>query len=135
MSLKKDAKNTPQNIERPRIYRVIVDYQAQYADPISFTSGELLQVSDRTENWRDNSAWLWIRCTDPRGKNGWVPQNAVDTPVAKKTGIARYDYSATELTITVGEELLGAQAESGWLWCTDQHGNKGWIPADHVIEI
>ena len=77
---------------------------------------------------------MWIWCTDQRGKSGWVPKDGIDFHANSTIGIARYDYAATELTVAVGDELVVEREESGWLWCTDQRGKSGWIPAAHVTE-
>ena len=29
---------------------------------------------------------------------------------------------------------MGTQ-ESGWIWCTDQAGQSGWVPAENVERI
>jgi hypothetical protein len=51
------------------------------------------------------------------------------------TGIALCDYEATELSVSVGEELRMGKEESGWIWCTNQKGQSGWVPADHVERL
>ena len=50
-------------------------------------------------------------------------------------GIALCDYEATELSVSVGEELRMGKEESDWIWCTNQKGKSGWVPADHVEEF
>ncbi len=114
--------------------RVIIDYQALYPDPISMRAGEPLTISEKVDYWNGNPDWVWVWCTDARGKSGWVPKVLIDVHSEGRTGIARYDYTATELTVTVGDELVVEREESGWLWCTDSQGKNGWVPADHVTE-
>ncbi len=110
--------------------QVIRDYQTEYPDPITVQAGERLEISERVSHWNGNPAWRWVWCTDPRGKSGWVPQSLIAT--TGQIATARYDYAATELTASAGETLHIAAEESGWLWCTNQQGAQGWIPADHV---
>src|SRR5581483_8898359 len=119
--------NTPTH---PRVGRVTQSYQAQYPDPLSVQAGEPLQVSAKTDPWNNNPAWVWVWCTDPRGKSGWVPQNLIDP----HNHTARFDYSAIELSAQVGETLTIESANNGWFWCRNQHGQRGWIPIDHVTE-
>jgi hypothetical protein len=109
---------------------VIRDYQTEYPDPLSVQAGEPLIVSDKTDYWRDNPAWLWVWCTDPRGKSGWTPATFFEA--RGQTAIARRDYAATELSATVGETLSIIDAYGGWFWCANQRGQHGWIPQDHV---
>ena len=124
--------NRDTGILAPRRFRALADYQAQYPDPISVSAGETFQVSEKADAWNGNPDWLWIWCTDPRGKQGWVPKTIITFNPDGKTGVARASYSATELTVAAGEELIAHQEESGWLWCTNQQGNSGWVPLEYV---
>jgi hypothetical protein len=134
MSNENEAGANSKTTVQPRIYLVIADYQALYPDPLSVMAGEPLEVSKRVEYWNESPDWMWIWCTDQRGKSGWVPKDAIDFHASGTTGIARYNYTATELTVAVGEELVGVQEESGWLWRENQQGKSGWVPTDHVTE-
>lgn len=96
--------------EQQRTYRVSKDYQASNTDPFSVVAGETFQVSAKIDTWNGNPAWIWQWCTDQRGKSGWAPQNLLALPTEGTTATARYTYSATELTVTTGEELVGAGA-------------------------
>lgn len=104
---------------------VIVAYQAAYPDPLVVRAGEELTVGEKDSEWE---GWLW--CTDAAGKSGWVPEGYVERRGARCTAIV--DYDGTELSVRVGEELLGGSEESGWIWCTNQAGQSGWVPAEHV---
>ena len=112
--------------------RVIADYQGQYPDPITVTAGETLHISKKVFYWNDNPDWMWVWCTDQRGKSGWVPRNAVDSRSDGTTGTACYNYCATELTVVVGEELMVTQEANGWFWCINSQGKSGWVPSDHM---
>lgn len=134
LSNESEARANSRTTRQPRICRVIADYQALYPDPLSLRAGETLEISEKVEYWNGNPDWMWIWCTDQRGKSGWVPKDGIDSHANSTTGIARYDYAATELTVAVGDELVVEREESGWLWCTDQRGKSGWIPTAHVTE-
>ena len=125
-------KDEARTIEQSRRYVVIRDYQTQFLDPISLQGGETLIVSEKVDYWNDNPEWVWLWCTDERGKSGWVPKNAIDFDADGKTGTARYDYSARELSVAAGDEVVVERKESGWFWCTDQQGRSGWVPVDHI---
>jgi uncharacterized protein YgiM (DUF1202 family) len=134
MSNENEARANPKTTGQSRMCRVIADYHAPYSDPLSMRAGETLEISDKVDYWNGNPDWMWIWCTDQRGKSGWVPKDGIDFTTNSTTGIAQYDYATTELTIAVGDELVVEQEESGWLWCTDRQGKSGWVPAEHVIE-
>ncbi len=123
--------NRPQ-ADAERICRVAKDYQAQFADPIAVEAGEAFTVSERAEPWENNPAWMWVWCTDQRGKSGWVPQNIIQMDTDKRTGTTQAAYDARELTVTAGQELSIEQEESGWFWCCDEQGTCGWVPISHV---
>jgi hypothetical protein len=110
--------------------RVKTAYTAEYADPIIVSAGEALGVDDRVETWDGNPQWVWVWCSDPRGRQGWVPSGWIAWEGERAT--AARDYAATELTVAAGEAVTATEAESGWLWCTDQLGRSGWVPAANV---
>src|SRR5437588_2132830 len=125
MSNQNEARTDSNTAGQPWKRRVITDYQALYHDPISVKAGEPLTISEKVDCWNGNPDWIWIWCTDSRGKSGWVPKGLIDFHASRTAGIARYDYAATELTVTVGDELLVEQEESGWFWCTNSQGKSG----------
>ena len=122
-----------QQTDRERTCKVIEDYQAEYADPIAVEAGETFAVSEKTSTWEDNPAWMWVWCTDQRGKSGWVPQNLIQMDADGQTGSTHAAYNAIELTVSAGQELTIEQEESGWFWCRDQQGKHGWVPISHVL--
>jgi hypothetical protein len=114
--------------------RVTVSYEAQYLDPIAVGAGEPITVTDRVDHWQGREDWVWVWCTDLRGKSGWVPAGLIarEDAATGPAGRAREDYVAVELGVTAGEEVIVRRSESGWLWCTNRLGQCGWVPADHV---
>jgi len=71
-----------------------------------------------------------VWCTNREGEGRWVPESYLD-----RTGdiaTARCDYSAVELTVTTGEELVLEKEAGDWYWATNQAGYSGWVPAEHV---
>jgi len=107
--------------------QVIADYQTLYPDPLSMRAAETVKISEKVDYWHGNPDWIWIWCTDSRGKSGWVPNGSIDVHANSTTGIARYDYTATELTVAIGDELVVEQEESGWLWCTPNPFSRAGI--------
>jgi len=116
-----------------RTCRVAKDYQAEFPDPIAVEAGEAFTVSARTSAWEHNPAWMWVWCTDRRGKSGWVPKNSIQMATDGQTGTTHAAYDARELTVTAGQELSIEHEESGWFWCCDQQGKCGWVPISHMM--
>ncbi len=122
------------HIDPERKCRVTKDYQAEFPDPIAVEAGEAFAVSERNSAWDHNPAWIWVWCTDQRGKSGWVPKNIIQMGADGLTGTTPAAYNARELTVIAGQELTIEQEESGWFWCHDQQGKRGWVPLSHVQE-
>lgn len=119
--------------EQERRCRVIEEYQSSNPAPFSVHAGETFQISERVNLWNDNPAWVWIWCVDFRGRGGWVPKNAFAVSPGGLVGTAFFAYTAEELTVRVGDELLAYQEESGWIWCKTSDGRSGWVPAQSVV--
>ena len=120
------------NANPSRKCMVVADYSAQFPDPISVNAGETFSVSDKVEPWNDNPDWLWVWCTDQRGKSGWVPKDIIVFNADGVSGTVRDPYAATELTVAAGEELVAHQEAAGWFWCTNRAGKSGWVPLDNI---
>ena len=58
--------------------RVVKAYQPENLDPLSVATGEELQVSERSDPWQGNPDWIWVWCTDPRGKSAWAPADLLE---------------------------------------------------------
>ena len=110
----------PKEITRTT-YRVLYDYQISYPDPLVVRAGDELIVGKEDPEY---PGWIW--CTDSNGKGGWVPDDCIE--LAVENARARYDYAATELAATMGEELVMSKQKSGWAWCTNGNGESGWLP-------
>lgn len=108
-----------------RVCRVVADYDTPFPNPLVLGAGQELAISDRESEW---PGWLW--CTTPEGSSGWVPESYVARQ--GETATLRRDYDATELSVRAGEELTIEWEESGWLWCANRAGQRGWVPANYV---
>jgi hypothetical protein len=114
--------------DQPSRGRVIAPHRSEFADPLVFRAGEELHITDKETEW---AGWVW--CTNQAGRSGWTPEAYVRRE--GDTGLGLVDYDATELSVDVGQELLMGVQESGWIWCTDQTGQSGWVPVDNVERI
>jgi uncharacterized protein YgiM (DUF1202 family) len=104
---------------------VIKAYERAYAEPLVIKVGETLTVGANDTQW---PGFVW--CTNQAGRGGWVPESYFER--RGEVGVVLCDYEATELSARVGEALTLHQEESGWFWCTNQQGQRGWIPADNL---
>ncbi|EBF3114969.1 hypothetical protein FHL56_22115 [Salmonella enterica] len=56
---------------------------------------------------------------------GWVPGQILD----RDGGLAKEDYTARELEVRKGDELVGLKSLNGWMWCERlSDGQSGWVP-------
>ena len=125
------SKNLATGISQPgeqRTHRVIAAYEAEFPDPWRIRTGEPLAVSDKQTEWE---GWLW--CTRQDGQSRWVPEIYVQRQ--GDAGLALYDYDATELSVHAGEELTSDREAAGWLWCTNQQGQSGWVPVENLAPL
>src|SRR5579863_9869553 len=120
------------NADPSRKCIMVKDYNAQFPDPISVNAGEVFHVSDKVEPWNNNPDWLWVWCTNQRGKSGWVPKDIIVFNADGVSGTVRDPYDATELSVAIGEELVAHQEAAGWFWCTNRAGKSGWVPLDNI---
>lgn len=101
--------------------RVTREYTAQYPDPITVQAGDRVLVgADDPEH----PGWRW--CTGPDGRAGWVPE-----PLLQQEGsgaLMLQDYTARELSVQAGTEVVLQHAINGWAWVTAPSGRAGWIP-------
>lgn len=103
-------------------------YKTDQTKPLQLRTGEEILISERKSEWK---GWIW--CVDRMGMGGWVPESYL---AQNNNGVfSKYEYSARELKIIVGEILLMGRRESGRVWCTNTHGESGWVPENclHIL--
>ena len=105
--------------------RVVRSYRAQYPDPISVRTGEIVQLGQRDTEF---PGWIWT--TASSGKSGWMPEQLLS--IEGDTGVARSDYTAIEATVTEGEIVHILQELLGWAWVETSSGARGWVPQTHL---
>lgn len=107
-------------------YRVIQAYRSAYPDPITFSQGTPLRIGQAYAGSEDWPNWLW--CSVAGHAAGWVPEQIIERLDAHN-GVALADYSAQELDVDVGDELLGQRVLNGWAWCLHvARQAAGWVP-------
>jgi len=101
------------------------EYSSSYTDAIRFKDEDEVIVEDRQSEWE---GWIWCRRSD--GIARWVPESYVERD--NMTGTMRRDYSARELTIAVGDELIILEEECGWVWCRNGQNELGWVLIENI---
>ena len=108
---------------RPRT--VVKAHKAIYDNPVVLARGEVFTLTGRSDNWHGHT-WLWAAAAD--GREGWVP----DDLAVRKNGrtIAGDDYSAVELDVAPGAQIMVGKSRNGWVWCRAGNGDEGWVPLE-----
>lgn len=106
--------------------RVVRAYRAQYANPIRFAVGDIVAVGERDTEW---PAFAWTTTRD--GNAGWAPAEWLK-PLGDGRAEALRDYSARELDVDAGDELVLHGELGGWWWCEQDDGQLGWVPDTHL---
>jgi hypothetical protein len=101
-------------------------------DPITLSKGEKVKLGKLApeEKWKN---WIWAENASLQG--GWVPIQIIEYSTDRLQGVVLEDYSAKELDITKGEQVLIIKPLNGWNWVRKVCNNEeGWIP-NEVLEI
>ncbi|TYT74380.1 SH3 domain-containing protein [Desulfobotulus mexicanus] len=113
-----------------RHYLVIQDHTSEFPEPITFEKGVPLTVGEKyegPEGWEN-----WIFCETPGQKGGWVPAQIIEN-ITDNTARAREDYTARELNVQKGEQLIGTRTLNGWVWCQKSGSSEsGWVPLENL---
>lgn len=114
----------------PVIVQVTISYNRSYDAPITGCRGDRVRL-DRVDP--DAPGWTWCEHAQT-GRDGWTPDALLE---ADGCGFAllRRDYSAAELTATVGETLHAIETLAGWTWCERSAGDAGWISNSKIKQI
>jgi len=109
---------------------VVKDWVATYANPISISAGEQVELTGRQEDW-DGHIWLWAKSAD--GLEGWIPDSLFD--IGKTLHLAKDDYTAVELSCQTGQVLSGIKETHGWVYCRSADGRLGWVPRRNLEQL
>lgn len=108
-------------MREPVVARVVREYTALYSDPITVHAGERVLVGADDPEF---PGWRW--CTGPDGRAGWVPEQLLQR--AGTDALVLRDYTARELSVEAGVEVVLDHVTSGWAWVIAPDGRSGWIP-------
>lgn len=109
-----------------KLYQVMIKHKASYPYSVEFRIGEKVTVSNKRED-----GWIW--CLNKEGKGAWIPEKYLS--LENHTGTISSNYVSTELTVEVGEKLKFIKEECGWIFCTNDKGQSGWIPSHKIRSL
>ncbi len=109
--------------------QAVESHQRPYADPLAVSAGE--EVVPDFDRHTDIEGWIWCAASD--GRSGWTPRQWLIRE--NESWFVDRDYNSVELSVSVGEELVAAAKESGFLWVTNAHSESGWIPSKKVSNL
>jgi SH3-like domain-containing protein len=111
-----------------RVVEVTVPYHAQYTDPLRVVRGEEVSVGREDA---DFPGWRWCRAAD--GREGWVPIELLSSQGPEAT--VSQDYTAQELSVSLGERLTVEEARREWLLVWNRFDERGWIPERNTAAV
>jgi uncharacterized protein YraI len=106
---------------------VIANHTRSYESPIIGTAGDAVKVGRRDD---DSPGWIWCEHS-VSGLAGWVPEAWLECG-NEQVPILRRDYSAMELSVSVGQTLKICESVAGWTWCISTEGVSGWVPTQKL---
>lgn len=115
-----------------KTFKTIASHRTEYEHPIKLEKGESIMLGERApeENWKD---WIWAE--NSKGAGGWVPVQLIDCQEGGTRGIVLEDYSARELDVDPGEEIVRIRTLNGWTWVRrTSDREEGWIPNETMGE-
>jgi len=105
-----------------RKVRIKIEHRIEYPDPIRVAAGERVNVGREDAEF---PGWKWCKASD--GREGWVPVELLSNEGAETTVLQ--NYSAHELAVSPGEEVIVEESRHEWLLVRNALGECGWIPA------
>jgi len=120
-----------------RNYLAIKDWTTTFNYPIIVSKGDkiLIDLLKKEDN-PDWQGWFW--CTF-REAEGWIPEQIVDvieSNTISAGAVVIESYSAQELNVKTGENVLGEKILNGWLWCKKEgEETYGWLPLSVLEEL
>ena len=113
-----------------KVHRILKAYKTQYTDPIILKVGDKVHLGEEEteEKWK---GWIWAETSKQKR---WIPIQIVEISSDKKSGTILLEYSAQELDVEPGDEIIKLQSLNGWTWSKNiKNNSEGWIP-DEIIE-
>lgn len=110
-------------------YHVIMNHVKSYDSPPAFQAGAQVRIGRRDNRWQ---SWVW--CTDLTGREAWIPEQILSIK-SDREAVLTADYDSVELSVEIGETVIGSRILEGWIWCRNNVGREGWVPEDCLEPI
>lgn len=110
-------------------YRASADYTVIDRNPLHLDEGDLVQLGPLDPAWE---GWIWVNSADGRGSH--VPEEILERLDDNKA-IVRASFTARDLSVSKGEELVSLSEVKGWHWCRNNNSQQGWVPAYLLKEV
>jgi hypothetical protein len=104
-------------------------YKTQYSNPITLKAGEVVTLGqeETEEKWK---GWIWAETANDKG---WIPIQIVNFIEGRTKGIITASYTAKELDVEAGDEVVKIKSLNGWSWVRNLKNNEeGWIPDEMI---
>src|SRR5438093_13301542 len=105
-----------------RKVRIKIEHRIEYPDPLRVAAGERVNVGREDAEF---PGWKWCKPSD--GREGWVPAELLSNEGAETTVLQAY--SARELAVRPGEEVIVEESRHEWLLVRNALEERGWMLA------
>ncbi|MHB8361912.1 MAG: SH3 domain-containing protein [Thermoplasmataceae archaeon] len=92
-----------------------------YDFSITVLKGEKVHIIKREI---DYPGWVW--CANKAGTCAWVPESILN--ISENIGCLLEDYCSLELNVELEEKLEIVREHSGWIYCINSKGERGYVP-------
>lgn len=115
-------------------FRVVEAFPSGFFDGLTFpplviNPGDRLAVTDE----QGSGTWPAFVLVVRDGKDcGWVPRGYLKRQGNEAVALRRYDTTTLNPSRNDVLTVIEADEESGWLWCRDKTGQKGWFAINRL---
>lgn len=113
-----------------KIAKVLKSHESEISKPLIAKKGEKLKGEEKETKWE---GWLW--CQTKAEVDGWVPRSYLEPLSEPGQYLLLQDYTAKELKVQPGEEVMVLIEESGWAWARSPVGEEGWVPLENLVDV
>lgn len=109
--------------------KAVKEHRSAYPNPITFKRGDKITIGQKD---REYKGWICVITED--GNSGWAPEQYILSDDNGNT-TAKYDYSAREIDVEIGDEFIVQYELNEWCWVKDKECGFGWIPKDITEDV
>ncbi|MHA2068620.1 MAG: SH3 domain-containing protein [Candidatus Thorarchaeota archaeon] len=113
-----------------KISKVLKSHESEISRPLVAKRGEQLEGQKKETKWE---GWLW--CRTKADVDGWVPKSYLEPLSEPGQYQLLQDYTARELKVQPGDEVMVLIEESGWAWARSPTGEEGWVPLENLADV